>query len=513
MNWFPPVKYIPTALISIGLSVNVLASDLPVPSANTVLTIDSFVGQVLKNNAQIIYADIQRDIAKEKISFEQGAYETELFSNLAYDDANLQRSAGDKFASSFSSQNKQDLTESNTSLTLGVRRIVGSGGEVTLSYLAQEKNNNIIPSSIDPTERDSEFTTAVNLEFMQPLLKGFGNVATETRIKRAQIEDKIVDVQYRHQMLKVVFEATSSYWQVYKITRFIAVREAALVNAKNTLKDVERKANMGKKSQHSILDAKSEVLKRKIAYDSARQARNEAIYKISTLININPDNFDGLVFELVSEPDTSPFALTLPFDDYFNKVLVDWPNYQVLDFNIAMQEQEIALVNDELKPKLDLKLGYKTNMLESEFNGFDSINSDHPSWYVGLNFSMPIGGNQRINAKKSMAMLKKSQQKEDLNAVKVGLKNDLRAKLFQVKTTYQEMVSLTENVVLLEELFMAEKKKFNLGYGELTDVYEREDDLNIEKQRLIDGQVKYELAKVSLSLADGTLLKAYIVAN
>jgi len=496
--------------------MNVLAQDKPLPALNkvsAVLTIDSFVEQVIKNNAQIVYADIQRNIAKEKIKFEQGVYETELFSNIAYDDANIQRSAGDKFASSLSSQNKQDLMESNTSLTLGVRRIIGTGGEVTLSYSAQEKNNNIIPSSIDPTERDSEFTTSVNLEFMQPLLKGFGNVATETRIRRAQIEEKLVDVQYRHQMLKVVYDATSSYWQVYKITRFIAVREAALENAKNTLNDVKRKVKMGKRSQHSILDAKSEVLKRKIAYDSARQARNEAIYKISTLINLNPENIDGAIFELVSQPDTSAFELKIPFETYFEKVLIAWPNYQVLDFNIAMQEQEIELVDDELKPKLDLKLGYKTNQLESEFSGFDSIDSEHPSWYVGLDFSMPIGGNERINAKKTMAILKKSQQKEDLRAVKIGLKNDLRAKLFQVKTTYQEMVSLTENVVLLEELFTAEKKKFDLGRGELIDVYEREDDLNLEKQRLIDGQVKYELAKVSLALADGTLLKGYIVAN
>jgi outer membrane protein TolC len=141
------------------------------------------------------------------------------------------------------------------------------------------------------------------------------------------------------------------------------------------------------------------------------------------------------------------------------------------------------------------------------------FDNEYPSWYVGLNFSMPIGGNDRIQAKKSMAVLKQDQQLEDLNAVKIGLRNDLRAKLFQVDMAYQELQSLAENVTLLEELFRLEKQKFDLGYGQLVDFYGREDSLNLERQRLIDGEIKYELAKVSLALADGTLLKDYFLQN
>jgi outer membrane protein TolC len=584
MNWTFPVKHIPTALITLGISLNsfnaagsttnvkptdlrlaaddniasslnnrsttvtatdssarlnaennielsnvsaakvsviadtdsVIAGDEPFLVFNEeiiVLTVNNFVNQVIKSNAKISYADIQRNIAKERIAFEEGVYETELFSNLSYDDSQLQRSAGDKFASSLGSQNKQELLESNANLTFGLRRLIGTGGEVTLTHSTSKKNNNIIPASIDPSDRDSEYTTAVNLEFTQPLLKGFGGIATGTRIKRAKIEDEIEDAQYRQEMLKVVFEATSYYWQLYKISGFISVREAALINAKKSLKDMERKVSLGKGTKNLVLDAKSQVLKRKIAFDSARQARNEITNKISTLINVNPNNLNELVFDLHSKPDTRKFELTVPFEEYFNQILVDWPNYQIVDFNISIQDQEIKLADNELKPNLDLKVGYKFNDLDDEYNGFDSYDNEHPSWYIGLNFSMPIGGNDRNNAKKVIAKLKRDQHREDLNAVKIGLQNDLKAKLFQVQTTYQEMMSLTENVVLLEELSTEENKKFGLGYGELIDVYDREDDLNLEKQRLIDGQVKYEIAKASLALADGTLLKQYNVAN
>jgi outer membrane protein TolC len=520
MNWSFPVKHILTALIMLGVSSNSFAGDEPSLVFNlvfddkkTVLTVNNFINQVIKSNPKISYADIQRNIAKERITFEEGVYETEFFSNLSYDDAKLQRSAGDKLASSLGSQNKQELLESNTNLTFGLRRLIGTGGEVTLTHSTYKKDNNIISTSIVPSERDSEYTTALNLELTQPLLKGFGGIAISTRIKRAEIEDEIENAQYRQEMLKVAFEAASYYWQLYKITGFISVREAALLNAKNSLKDMERKVSGGRAPGHVVLDAKSQILKRKITFDSARQARNEILYKISTLINVNPSSLNELVFDLDTKPDTKKFALTVPFEEYFNKILVDWPNYQVVDFNISIQDQEIKLVDNELKPNLDLNMGYKFNDLDDEYNVFNAFDNDHPSWYVGLNFSMPIGGNDRNKAKKSIAKLKRDQHKEDLYAVKIGLQNDLKAKLFQVEATYQEMVSLTENVVLLEELSTAEKKKFDLGYGELVDVYDREDDLNLEKQRLIDGQVKYEMAKASLALADGTLLKQYNVSN
>ena len=511
MNSFFLVKRITAALISISFSLSVFAEGVPSPALNegkTELTINDLVNQVINNNAQIIYADIQRRIAKEKITFEEGVYETEFFSDISYDDAHTQRSAEDKLSQSLSAQNKQILDESNSNFSMGFRRLISTGGEVTLSYLTQEKDNNIIPASTDPSVRESEFTTALSLELTQPLLKGFGNAPIETRIERARIEDKIVAAQYRQEMLQVIFDASSSYWELYKIMRFISVREAALANAKSTLKDIERKANSGKKSQNAVFEAKSEVLKRKIALDGTLQARTKALYKISTLLNVNPNSLNDLVFELNSQPDTSEFKLDVPFADYFNQVLLDWPNYQILNMNIAMQDQEIKLVNDELKPQLDLKAGYTLNQLEGDFEG--TVDSEHPSWFIGLNFSMPIGGNDRIKAKKAIAMLKKSQQREDLHAVQIGLKNDLKAKLFQVEKTYQEVVFLTENIALLEDLFKAKKQKFELGYGELTDVYSLEDDLNLEKQRLIEGQIKYELAKVALALADGTLVKEYV---
>ncbi|TPE46620.1 TolC family protein [Maribrevibacterium harenarium] len=474
------------------------------------LSTDSLVARVLAENAQVTFSELQKQVTAEKVNYEQGVYQTEFFSNLKYDDAHVPRSAGEKLSESTNAPNKQILDESNTTLNVGVRQMLKSGGELTASYSAAEKNNNIIPSSADPSVRDSEFTTALNLQLTQPLLQGRGNVAVESRIRRASLEVDIADAQHRQQLLRLVSQSLSSYWQLYKATRFLDIRDLAVLNGEKMAENIAKRVRSGKEPESALVDAQSELLKRRATRNSARQALNEISYQISTLMNSDARNLGRVHYLLESKPNRAPFVLTESFEDYYQRVLAIWPNATILRQNIAIQDEEIKVAENSNLPKLDLELGYTSNDLSKSFEAGNVFDAEYPSWYVGVNFSMPIGENRRALAQKTMASLKQEQHIADLQAVEVSLKNDLRARLFQVNMAYQEMNNLEENIRILENLYNAEVRKFNVGYGDLKDIYIREDALNLERQRYVDGLVKYELAKVSLALADGSLLNKYL---
>ena len=486
------------------------AADMADGREENLLSTDVLVSRVLQDNAQVAFSRLQTQLTQERVQYEEGVYQSEFFSNLKYDDAHVQRSAGEKLSSSLSAQNKQILNETNTSLSAGVRKLLTTGGEVTLSYSAVEKNNNIIPSSTDPSVRDSEFTTALSLQLTQPLLQGRGNVAVESRIRRAELEVDMVDAQHRQQLLKLISQSLSSYWQLYKATRFLDIRELAVVNGEKMANNIAKRVESGKESEKVLVDAKSELLKRKVSLGSARQALNEVSYQISTLMNSDARNLGKTRYLLQSTPNRTPFQLNEPFEDYYQRVLAVWPNAKALEQNIAIQNEEIKAAENLALPKLDFELGYTSNDLAQSYEGENVFDGEHPSWFVGLNFSMPIGENRRAKAQQAMAAIKQAQHQEDLNAVKVSLKNDLRARLFQVNMAYQEVTTLEENIRILEDLYYSEVRKFNVGYGDLKDIYLREDALNLERQRYIDSLVKYELAKVSLALADGSLLNKYL---
>lgn len=496
-----------------GLDVTanpVLVSRLDNEQDERILTTDTLVRRVLENNAQVTFARLQTELTQQKVQFEEGVYQSEFFSNLKYDDSHIQRSAADKLSSSLSAQNKQILNETNTTLSTGVRKLLSTGGEVTLSYSAIEKNNNIIPSSTDPDVRESEFTTALGIQLTQPLLQGRGNIAVESRIRRAELEVDLVDAQQRQQLLKLISQSLSSYWQLYKATRFLNIRELAVTNGEKMADNIAKRVERGKESEKSLVEAKSELLKRRVSMGNARQALNEVSYQVSTLMNSDATNLGKTRYLLESSPNRMPFELNESFESYYDRVLAVWPNAKILQKNIAIQDEEIKVAEDTNLPKLDLELGYTSNDLSRSYEAGNVLDGEYPTWFVGLNFSMPIGENRRAKAQRAMASIKQVQHLEDLSAVKVSLKNDLRARLFQVNMAHQEVVTLEENIRILEGLYESEMRKFNVGYGDLKDIYSREDALNLERQRYIDGLVKYELAKVSLALADGSLLNKYL---
>jgi outer membrane protein TolC len=253
------------------------------------------------------------------------------------------------------------------------------------------------------------------------------------------------------------------------------------------------------------------LAKRKAALLAAKQTLVDVHNRLKTFLNLPGLEYNDLRIIPQDRPGLNPYKLVSTFDEYYQWVLETWPSYRALQKNVLIQSEEIKSAKDEKRPRLDLKLGYTSNSLRNEYD-FDKLaENEYPSWYIGLNFTMLLQGNERATAKEQMAIYKQQQHQIDLDATKVGLINDLKAKLSQVETTYQELLSLEESVKMLELVYDSEYQRFELGQGRLFDLYDREDRLIIEKQRWIEGQVKYELAKVALSVSDGSLLDQYHV--
>jgi len=501
------------ALSTLALSSNVFSdpvfktSGSPLPNNGEVyLTSERLVQTLVRQNAQVIFSRIQSDIAVQRISMEQGSYEAELFANLNYDDTHVQTSATDRL-SSIARLNEYIFDEQNTDLVVGVKKAFSTGTEVKVSYVGQEKTNNVIPK--EGNGEDTEYKTSLNIEVMQPLLQGLGSTQVQTRLKKAELEHELTLIQYEQQLMKVVFDALNLYWQLYRANEFVEIRQNALENAKKTLEDIQLRVASGREPEISIYEARSNFAKRKAALMTAVQSQTDVHNRLKTFLNLPAIEYKALVIKPQDQPKIFPYRLTSNFDDYYQWVLETWPSYRALQKNILIQSEELKAAQDEKRPRLDLRMGYTSNSLRNEYAFDPVLDNDYPSWFIGLNFTMLLQGNEKALAKEQIAQFKQQQHLVDLEATKAGLINDLKSKLAQVDTTYQELLSIQESVSMLEFVYASEFKKFELGQGRLIDLYDREDRLIIEKQRWIEGQVKYELSKVALSLSDGSLLNQY----
>jgi outer membrane protein TolC len=177
---------------------------------------------------------------------------------------------------------------------------------------------------------------------------------------------------------------------------------------------------------------------------------------------------------------------------------------------LAIEQINLKMAQDEVRPRLDMVLGYHQNSRrfdnETDRALKDSLRSHHPGWSVGLEFSTPLGGNTPAKARREMAQIKIHQNQLQLDTVRADLTNQLWLRLEQLKQTYQEMGRYEAHVGYLQELLRVQQERYELGASSFAELIERQDRLNAGLVRLLDVKIRYELARAAVQLTDGSLL-------
>lgn len=478
-----------------------------------ILPIDNvrLVQEVVKRNAQILYSKLQSESTFHKYRSEAAIYEGEFFSSVRYDDKHVKNTASDKL-SSIQRINQDVFDENNTNFEVGVRSIVQTGAELKISYTTDKKTNNTI-GLVRNQEEASEFVNRLNLTLTQPLLQGLFNKQAEVRIEKSRLDYEISKAQFQQQLLKISSEALNAYWRLYSVREFQKMRQESLDNAHKSYEDVVARTKSGRLAETAILEARSNILKRQAELHNANLAVNEAHNRLKTLLALPASDYDQLDLQPINKPDESPLTLGTSFEDYFQWVLSNWPSFNVAQTRLAIANQEIQAAEDSQKPKLDVNMGYSTNSLGYDWSDSRDhvLDTEYPSWYVGLNFSMYLQGNDRAKQRIESSRKIATQARIDMDAVKTSLANDLSTRLYQVETAYQELKSLKENVQILQDMLRIEQENFDMGAARLIDLYDRESRVTQAKQKFVEGLVNYELAKVALRLSEGSLLGEYQV--
>ena len=466
-----------------------------------------FAHLVMLRNPDVLITQAQREIAQQQLLSDQGAYEAEFFATLRASDRQTKNS-NPTFGGDESIPSIPRIIDRSSGFELGVRKLVRSGAEITVDYEGRRNSNNMTTSN-DP-EGFQDATGALNFSIRQPLLRGFGAAQVEGRIAQAENQITVAEQEIRQQLLSKTYDALSLYWRLYREEQIINLNTQSLENAHEIFADTERMVNAGRMPRTALSEAKSMVVLREAESLAIQQGYTQVTNAIKSLLNI-PSTEQQLRFETQSEPDTRRWELPSSFDDYFQSVLITWPNYAIAQQRIAIGQKSLMMAQDELKPRLDLVMGYgqtgrryQTKSFGGPFN--DSFDDDFPNWNMALEFSMPIGGNQSARARQEIALTRISQNYLQADAVKVELSNQLNTRLQQVSQAHQEMQRYAENVQILRELLNVERERFDRGQSRLMDLIDREDKYNMAVVRLIDAQIRFEMAKVSLQLSDGSLL-------
>lgn len=471
-----------------------------------ILNPTTFAQLLLLRSLEIEYSRYSKEVAERMAQAEAALYETVLYGNYRKTDTQRQRTTEEK-AITMLSTNDYVLYERAKNAEAGIKQLLPSGAEVTIGSRVTERANNIMAKY----NTNLEVTSALVVTLKQPLLKGAGVTVTEADKRVAEYESLITAWQHRQQLLKVMSEGLSLFWQAHIAQQVAQFRHEMSRGAEALVVDARQRVLAGKLPPRSIQELERFRLTRQADAVRFQQNANDLQSRLVNLLNYRRSDVAGVeLLPMRVDPVVQPLGEGGAAVDH---ALDSWAPFQVSRLKVAQARVRLAYAANQRLPALDLQYSYSSSGLAEGFRPSASLvkQNIYPDWWVGFNFEMGFNGNEKATSQFYAQTLRVAQSETELSAVRLSLENDLMSKRDEINSTRKEVEIYQADVKLKTALRESELTRFKAGMGLVSAVIQSDQDLLDARIRLLDATGRLETARLALSLADGTLLEAHRV--
>jgi outer membrane protein len=474
---------------------------------DSIVKLDSvtLVQALTLQNLEIAYANESTAVAASLAQAEAALYEPVLFGSNKRYITNRQRTAEEKMMN-LAAASDGVIFEGGISAEVGVRQKVPIGGDLSLSVRNARRDSNILMKS-GVTE---EMNSVLAFSYKQPLLKGYGTVITEADKLVAQRESDVAQWQFRQQLLKVVAENLSTYWQASAANEIVALRQELIQRIDALHENIAQRVQAGKLPPRAI----SEVMRMRSAREAehlkAQQMRDDLVLKLLSSLNLPED-----MLTRVRLPFTSMDKL-LSEDTQFNTedALNQWSPYQIARLRKEQGQLRLNYALNQSKPGVDFVMSYSPTGLGDRYGSFDMMRSGkYQEWTVGFNIELGAFGAQKASRQAEAQARRLNQSDLEMDAIRTAFLNDLSAKRLAALSVERELAAMARDVRLRDEYRREERERFDIGVGLLGQWIQAEVDFAEARIRQLEAMSRLQISRVSLQLAEGKLLQAHGVES
>lgn len=467
------------------------------------LTPEALVKEVSQRNAAIVYEQLQWQLAEREVDIKKAIFEPEFVASLMNQSIDTPNSVEEALSRSFQSQYEEDSLRWST----GVRGKVITGGEWSATYNSKRTESSVIDQF---AAFDTEYRNTLQLQYKQPLLRDLGKNVTLTERYVAEFAREIAFLTYRQRMMETAGGAIQAYWDYYRAQEVLTQWQESQEIAERLYNAARARSQSGLGAQTDVLDAETAVAMNQTRVIRAQAELIEARNRIFSLMNITAEVDPDIRMVAVSKPEETRIDVPL-FEDSLQKALSNWPPYLVAQQKVKSEKVQVKYSKNQLKPRLDVSLGVDMVGLDSESGESMSASVDGSavSWYVGLEYSMPIMGNRARKNELAQSEIRERQARLELSSIRRNLSNSLHSRLARVRNAEQELIYHRRDLELKRRLRDAEIDKVQRGRSSMRELFRQEEELMEYQRRYLRAVVESKLAEASLDIAQGSLLSKY----
>jgi outer membrane protein TolC len=393
-----------------------------------------------------------------------------------------------------------------------LQQLKWGGGRYQVS-LDGSRNTTSDPTDVFNPRLSSNF----NLNFTQPLLRDFRIDSTRQQVLVGEKQEEIVNLDLQQQITQTSRNVRAAYYDLIGAIKQLQVAQQSLDLAKESLKNNERRVEVGTIPPIDIVEAQAEVSRNEEGVILA-EAQVKAFEDILRTLIMNPSQPDFWTASLTptEEPVLTPQVVN-----------VDAAIQNALDkrTDLAQQRRRMEQTDITMKfarnqklPAVNAIVNYGlagvagTRTLYDTSQGFpvfigtaersfgdalhDIFGNDFKTWSAQLQVSYPIG-TSAADAGFAQAKLQREQDVTTLQNMQIQIAAQVREAGRQVDTSLKRVDATKNARVFAEKRYDAEQKRINVGLSTTFQLLQAQRDLNSARLAELNAIIAYNRALVN----------------
>ncbi|MFL6281340.1 MAG: TolC family protein [Vicinamibacterales bacterium] len=370
----------------------------------------------------------------------------------------------------------------------------------------------------DPTDPfNPRLSSNFSFNFTQPLLRDLGIDSIRQQLLIGQKQQEIVDLQLQQQVTQTSRTVRNAYYDLIGAIGQLKVSQESLRLANESLKNNERRVEVGTIPPIDIVEAQAEVSRNEEAVIIGESQVKSFEDALRTLI-MNPSQPDFWAVHIVpsEQPELRPRAMDV--DAAISNALGH--RTDIAQSHREMEQTDITMkfARNQKLPALNAIVNYGlagvagTRTLYDTSGGFpvplgvaqrsfsdalhDIFGNDFKTWSVQFQVSYPIG-TSAADAGFAQAKVQREQQMTTLRQLELQVTQQVREAARQVDTSLKRVEATRKAREFGEKRYEAEQKRINVGLSTTFQLFQAQRDLSSAQLAELNAILAYNRSLIA----------------
>jgi outer membrane protein len=249
------------------------------------------------------------------------------------------------------------LSTLSDTYSIGYGQTLLTGTSVGVNWLMTRTSSNNSFLLYNPS-----YNGALQYTLSQHLLRDRSRGVNAHQIRVAQFNQKISAVQFEQQLVDLVTQAETTYWNLVYAQEDIKVKARSRDLAQKTLEDNKIQADVGLMAPLDVVQAESEAATREVDLIKATYAETQVQDQVKKVISNSPDLRTVMAtlnpIDRVRPPSPDD---VMPLDDAIRYALENRPELRSAELQKKNADVDVEYTTNHLKPILDFNASYTQN--------------------------------------------------------------------------------------------------------------------------------------------------------